>query len=329
MTCYYCEAPLTDKNKSREHIFPDFVGGKIISTDLLCSDCNPMLGSSIDSALYSQIKSYADLLVISRERKLKRKEIRLEDAEGNERRVGENLFPKCKLYLPTPKGEIILYADNDDELKKLAEKKIREMGGDKKVKVSYFQEPPSEKMYYFKNNISREPGEIGFGGRDFMKAICKIAIGYSLHVGRSKEEITTALDFFKNNHKINETVAFWYPSGKHQIHSPKENEVVNLICLKGDPELRVLYCYIEILSFKNFIVILNMEYSGEEFSSFYCHDVLLNKNIEKELNLKMHREEFQIIRYIGNSHTVEHEHKLNRINNIIEKMQDKTVPKQK
>jgi hypothetical protein len=82
-----------------------------------------------------------------------------------------------------------------------------------------------------------------------------------------------------------------------------------------------LYCYIEILSFKNFMVILNMEYDGEEFSSLDCHDVLKKQKLDKVLNIKMYREEFQVLRHIGNSHIIEHQNKLNRINKIIEGLQ--------
>jgi hypothetical protein len=322
MKCYYCDVEITEANKSEEHIFPDFTGGKLTSYDLLCRSCNSMLGSSIDAELSRQIMPYTDLLITSRRRKKKKVSISLVHATGERIRISKNLTPYAKLYLETPNAKITLYAENFKELKKLAEKKIKEMGGTEKIKVEYFEEPPPTELAYFENHLSRNPGEIGFGGREFMKAICKIAINYSLFVRKNREEIAPALEFLRTNHKINETVAFFFPPPKYEVHDLGVDEVSNLIYLKGDKDLGVLYCYIEILNFQNFIVILNMEYKGEEFSNIYCHDIRKNQELNKHINLKMHREEFQILNLIGSSHLVGHKRKVDRLNQILEKLQE-------
>lgn len=60
-TCIFCEKPL---DGSREHIIPSAIGGRIASTELVCSDHNNSLGGTIDRALAEQLSVISNLLKI-------------------------------------------------------------------------------------------------------------------------------------------------------------------------------------------------------------------------------------------------------------------------
>src|SRR5689334_22818848 len=55
LTCYRCNATLTDDNSSLEHILPNALGGRLKSRALLCKPCNSKCGDTIDAAVINQL----------------------------------------------------------------------------------------------------------------------------------------------------------------------------------------------------------------------------------------------------------------------------------
>lgn len=41
--CYICENPITESNKSVEHVFLNSIGGRLKSEALMCRQCNTEL----------------------------------------------------------------------------------------------------------------------------------------------------------------------------------------------------------------------------------------------------------------------------------------------
>lgn len=77
---------------------------------------------------------------------------------------------------------------------------------------------------------------------------------------------------------------FYYPTSV-EPHQLEADEVSNLLHLKADPALGLLYCYVEIYNAHNVIVLLNYAYSGPAFEHVYCYDLLNKRRIHKSVRL--------------------------------------------
>lgn len=317
--CYYCEQPITELNKSREHVIPDFLGGTLTSLSLLCRGCNSVLGQSIDSSLHSQLQPYADLLVQDRERTKTNTKVKLINAQGEELFVGKNLKPYSKLYIVHKTGKKTIQVRNE-EFDKFMQRKVQEMGGDNNVNKREFVEPPPEDKFHIHNSMSPAPGIVGFGGKDYYKAIAKIAINFALCNNFTPSQIADALSFLKTDHSINNTVGFFNPSNYHP-HDYHKNEVANILHLKGDSELKILYCYVELLSFQCLLVVLNQNYTDADFDATYSFDVLSQQTISKAIKIAIGRHHFETLRFLSLGQKNTEEWKLNRVTSIIEDLQ--------
>ncbi len=317
--CYYCEQPITGLNKSSEHVIPDFLGGTITSLNLLCRACNSRLGRTIDSSLHRQLQPYADLLVTVRDRTKTNTKVKLVNSQGEELFVGKNLKPYSKLYIVHKTGEKTIHVRNED-FDKLMHRKIQEMGGVEKVNKREFSEPPPIDKFHIQNEMTTKPGIVGFGGKDYFKAIAKIAVNYALYNNFTTTQISYALSFLKTDHSINNTVGFFNPSN-YPPHDYHKNEVANILYLRGDSELKILYCYVELLSFQCLLVVLNQNYTDADFDATYSFDVLSQQIISKAIKIGIGRHHFEILRFLSLGQKNTEEWKLNRITSIIENLQ--------
>lgn len=66
--CALCDHTLTAKNKTKEHIIPNAIGGRKKTTGFICNDCNNKLGENWDSELARQLNWFSLAVGISRER---------------------------------------------------------------------------------------------------------------------------------------------------------------------------------------------------------------------------------------------------------------------
>ncbi|MDE5572107.1 MAG: HNH endonuclease [Prevotella sp.] len=65
--CFICGNPLTESNRSKEHILLNAAGGKLKSYDIMCATCNTRMGSKPDDALALQLRSIANHLGVKRD----------------------------------------------------------------------------------------------------------------------------------------------------------------------------------------------------------------------------------------------------------------------
>ena len=153
MKCYRCDTELTPENRSVEHIIPNFLGGHITSTSLLCKKCNNELGSTIDTELSKQLGFAADLVVHKRSRKKGDKGIKVETMSGKTLKVGNRLTPKPKLTVKIPgKSEPVeIFGETDEDMRRIA----AEMEGQLKVKFGEFKCPRLLNPLQLRKFISR------------------------------------------------------------------------------------------------------------------------------------------------------------------------------
>ena len=69
------------------------------------------------------------------------------------------------------------------------------------------------------------------------------------------------------------------------MHKLGEEEVSHIIKLVGNPELGILYCYVELFKISHSLILLNEEYDGPFMDEQYCHDVITNIDLQKSMRM--------------------------------------------
>ena len=68
MPCAFCGATLTNSNTSREHVFPNAIGGRKTVDNFICSNCNNKTGEDWDATLVEQLRPLCTMLNVNRPR---------------------------------------------------------------------------------------------------------------------------------------------------------------------------------------------------------------------------------------------------------------------
>lgn len=178
MNCVICKSIIDDKNISKEHIIPNCLGGKLKSSEILCSDCNSKLGSSIDSALSNNFNKYMTLFGFKRERGSNQK-VELNSMDCNEKYYlyddhlemskPEVSIDKCKNSIKYKiKGRS--KKETCDILKGIY-KKYGDKGNNSEI------DEVMDKLEIRSENLNKRVSiGLDFGGHDFYRAIGKIAL---------------------------------------------------------------------------------------------------------------------------------------------------------
>lgn len=311
--CYKCGEQLNKKNASKEHIIQDSLGGNITSYNLLCNTCNSFFGESIDKELNRQLKPFIEQVVSKHPNKKTR--TKLYTKEGEEHIFDKNLQPLPKFKIISKNNrEVVHHVQSEKELDKLIMKKRGELKDGQKIEKKYYDIPPSDQLFFF--NSKNINGKLFFGGEDYHKAIIKIAVNYYLSIYNNQECIKEAIDILRGNVPFRRQSEFYYPTN-YQVHTLAEDEVSNIIYLKGNTDEKLLICYIELLNSECLIVFLNMNYEGPNIESIYVHDVRKQLDLKKEINIKLKKHHIEVLHLIDSSSR--HEIANNRLIRLIER----------
>jgi hypothetical protein len=300
MNCWSCNEPITDQNKSKEHIFPDSIGGAkgFHSEKLLCKDCNSTFGSTIDSVFQKQLKHIIQLIGVSRDRKKKKLPIiRGITKSGKVHYTQQRLQGVTVLTIDLDGIEPFDIVRNNrkdaiDEARKILNqlKNKNKFKGDveEKLREIKFEGVKQEELVYFSNELRDDQGRSGFGGLEFHQAMVKTAINFALFNGVELNYLKYAISFVKSNrNNLQQISSFFYPD--YKVLNNEVNEISHSIHLLGHKDKRVLYTYFEFFSFIKIMVLLSGDYEGEEIYRSYSYDILKDEKIKKEFTLSRHR----------------------------------------
>lgn len=305
MTCYKCGIELIDKEmaspemvkelrfRSEEHIIPNFCGGRLSSFDLLCAKCNSELGTEVDGVLDKELLLHQLFRFKLDRGKQKHRYIVAHTKETNQEvLVRSNLDWKHfkPEYTVSEDGQILsLRCQDIDQAREILEGLKRKYPN---IDVEANLKNMKEVEEYLPERISFDHYTIGKPGT--MRAIAKIAVNYYLSSNGDRNWVNDVLKYVCNSAIVNNYTTFYYSF--MPIHKLGLNEISHIIYLIGDPRKELLYCYIELFSVANFIVILNRNYMGVEFKKQYCFDVLNGKEIDdKDIKLKLFADVFTFL----------------------------------
>lgn len=282
--CYICEKEITDENKSKEHILLNAIGGRLKSYDLLCKNCNSNLGSDIDVELAKQFHPFMVFLNIKRDR------------EGispySTKRIdnGEDIliYPGGK---PKLRHSIIKHEDNGN---------IRIIVSDEKEAQRKFNEikkknPNAEiQEKEFRKEFVSADLSVEFNDNTFF-SLAKTAIGYYIYTGGERNYIKCFIDSFIKK-DLYDKYNYFYP--QYSVVEKADILITHTILIIGNPQERILYCYIELFNFFKCIFLMNDDYSGPEIKKTYCFDLLGGIVIEVTTTLDLLRQD--LLDYIKN-----------------------------
>ncbi len=281
--------------KSEEHILPNFCGGQLHSYDLLCEKCNNELGTELEGELSKQLLFHR-LFSIKLDRGKQKNSFILAYTIVSRKKVliSKNLGWKHfkSEYKISENGELIeLICQTKKEARKLLEglsKKYPKINVEENLKkLTWVEEFLPERVDFSHKTI---------GGKETHRAIAKIAVNYFLYSNGDIALIKDVTDYVCNPGKKDNFVTFYYSF--MPIHKLEKNEISHLLFLKGDNRKKLLYCYIELFSVANFIVILNRDYGGENFTNQYCYDVIEGQEVmNKEVKLNLFYDLFERLQY--------------------------------
>lgn len=282
--CYICEKEIADENKSKEHILLNALGGRLKSYGLLCKNCNSDLGNDMDVELAEQFHPFMVFLNIKRDRE------KLTPYSTKRKDNDEDIliYPggKPKLRHPIIKhggdGKIYLVVSDD----KMANLKYKEI---KKKYPNAVIESKEYKKEYITANIHLE-----FNDYTFL-SLFKTAIGYYLYSGGERKHIQKFISSFKKR-DINGKCNYFYP--EVSVVNKAEVFITHTILIIGNPQEKILYCYIELFNFFKCLFIMNDDYEGPSINKAYCYDLLGEKEIRVYTTLNLSRQE--LLEYIKN-----------------------------
>lgn len=284
MKCWYCGVELTSANQSLEHIIPDSLGGRIRSRELLCKDHNSLLGNSVDSELYNQLKSILMIINPVRDRPYKGM-IKGRDEKGQPLTVAVGLRDTHEITIVFPNGnEVSLVTDSKEKLEGMIAKKIREIRAkDPLINIrrnNYRQEDRRHLTLYNTHDATGSK----YGDFDFLRAVLKIVVNFYLYKGEDKKYLDSIIMLIKGEGdlRFKDRIRFYYPP--LPVHEMSENEISHLLYIKGDAKGN-LFAYVELLSFLNLFIVIDTDYKGPVFTHHYCYDLVSCKEINSHIDI--------------------------------------------
>jgi HNH endonuclease len=354
-TCYYCGVTIDDTNRSREHVIPNGLGGRLVSSDLLCSKHNNETGAAIDEAITNQLGN--ELSLIEAALPTSPSDLKLvlftEDGDKNNY-VGEDIKSESVFTIPLglltgnkEEKDVVLKGEYTDLIKRarrileqLAKKypsidpeKLLTHNVRKTEVMPGIQYPSNYERLSKDKRIGEEvkkqitPSTSAVGGWPFFRSVIKIALNFYLSQGGDKTYVEEAIRTVRSDTPPARKIADFYYERAITESETQALEVSHILHLRGDCKNRVLYCYVELFNAHNSIVLLNTVYDGPEIDLTYRYNFISNSVSNDKIILPVETAN-DIDSYIrsGKSRKEEHERRVHTMKaNVVELLRRKGV----
>lgn len=266
--CFVCGETLTKDNRTVEHIIPNALGGKLKSSNLLCSSCNSEIGEQIDAELVKQLNPFMLFLNVKRQRGKTQPVIwTAEDGKQFYMNQEGQFLEKDKHEIEETKEEdkVKIKAKNIKVLRNYMKKKYPQISEEEII-----QNSRSDTEY---GDSIEMKLQVSFGGEKALLANLKIAIEYFLYSGLDASDVQDAI----NDLRSQKTKRVELLVGQGITLCPSKNDFYNSIMLCCDGESHKAYVIIEFFSAIQVLIKLTECYSGKTLSKLYSEGT---KNIE-------------------------------------------------
>lgn len=271
MQCYLTGVTIDDSNNSLEHILPNALGGVLAKRGILTTEANQALSVAVDTPFNRIFEGTYRRLPLKKDRSSKtgisglHREFKTEVIFKDDK-----WFPK-RPYFDDEKS--VIYA----QTAKIGEGYIRHL---KKEKVI-----AEDRTLTVRTDLSGE-FEIPFDldNEIFSKGMAKIAAGYAAMNSISRTNMKRVIDLERNCFGDEIPVFPFFPvqpiDSVFEIKAYiSDHYPIHGLSLRGIAEERLLFCYVELFSTFQYIVILDDDYDGENLHHTYIYDLLASEEI--------------------------------------------------
>lgn len=290
--CFFCGTPLVGENKSKEHVIPNSIGGKLTTYGFICKACNNKFGEECDADLANQLHTITLLLNIHRERKEVHPGV-FTSVNGEDYRLyASGKIEKCicipkETILDNGKKRVEIHAPNRQQMAQHIKGYIRKFkkntDNDKdKANIEHvFKNIDIDKLPYKEEYIPPLEIKIEVGGTGFAKSIVKTCLALC-SMSQIRDECTLAKNFLNTG---DESKVVWAHCDWNLRCKISEDDFSHCIHVQSSKEYGYVAAYVELFSIFRFIVILSDEYKGENFYKTYTVDPISGKERTVEIDI--------------------------------------------
>lgn len=278
MQCALCKIQLTGKNASKEHIFPNAIGGRRTVKRFICATCNSEFGRKWDADLVRQLMPLCTLLDVKRSRGTNQPFI-VERIDGTKLKYHSDgsmsrAEPVCEIDESEDKIEVNIKARTFKELRAMIPgivKKYPTLSQDKLLQMATRSKEPSP---WFKVKLEFGDGEAG-------KSVIKtcLAMLYSCGLGINQCEHAQSYLFEGGE------PCFGYFNKRDLVRNRPDQTFPHCVSIRGDSLQKQIVAYVEYFGFQRIVACLSSKYAGEDFSCGYALDPVTGKELDLEVDI--------------------------------------------
>ena len=290
--CYICNKNIIAEHSYDEHIILNSLGGKLKSKSLMCRPCSVSF-DNIDTELSDSLNLFGLLLSIKRDRgeNPRIKAIRTDnDKEIFIESGGKPAFTDQPIIeynlLDDKQFPIYIKAKNEPKMRQILEgfkRKNPSLNVEEILNSAVSGQETIPIVHPLKNILFNDKQ---------LRSICKMAINFYMHFyvhhEGKRDLITHLIPYIKGECK-NQYVNYYYPDEPIVTSNLSEDSFIHTLFIKGNPEEKILYGYIELYSAFRLIILLSDAYEESFFQKVYSFDVLSRKKVDKEININLSR----------------------------------------
>ena len=289
--CAFCEKALSGKNRTKEHIIPNALGGRKKTTEFICNTCNNKLGEKWDAELARQLNWFSLAVGISRERGEPPKQI-VQTVKGDKYwLLNDGSFTAEKsTYHEEKEGDAVkisLTAKTIDEAKqrlKGISRKYPQFDVERALKELDITTDYLDSPLHF---------SLSLGGPDAGRSLVKTAFSFASVCGVENNQCDKALQYLLDEDL--ETIPFGVAYLSDLIQGRPKDKVFHCVSLHGDPKTKLLWSYIEYFGFFRVVVLLSESYSGEIINEIYSINPIDGSQVGVKVNSGVSPQELLLI----------------------------------
>ena len=287
--CAFCAKPLINTNASKEHIFPNAIGGRKTVNNFTCRDCNKATGANWDKELVKQLRPLCTMLNIKRNSGRNQP---FEVETINDRKL--TVRPDGSMTIARPifdesdlgdKTAIKIQARNMKEFKRMVsdlQKKYPQIDVDEMLSHATYEREYSAEPY----KISIEFGK-SLAGRSVVKSCLALAYDAGLNINRCEHAESYLL--------ANGSACFGYFNEYDVVKNRPARTFFHCVHVCGDPARKQILAYVEYFGWQRIVACLSSTYIGKAFSHSYAIDPITGRELDLVIDLKIEPDEIQEI----------------------------------
>ena len=281
MTCALCGTSLTGENASREHVFPNAIGGRKSVGNFLCVTCNSKTGSEWDDELVRQFKPLCTMLNVTRARGRNRQFV-VESVSGRRLAIksdGSMTIEKPRFEAQELDGKTVV------KIQARTMRELRSMLSGLKKKHPQIDVDEVVRRAERKQEYSSEPYEISLNvggplaGRSMIKSCLAMVYDAGFDIGHCEEAERYLL---KGGERC-----FGFYTKRNPVRNRPEKTFFHCVHVRGDPERRQILAYVEYFGWLRFVACLSRNYEGCAFSHCYAVDPVSGKELDLDIVLEI------------------------------------------